>query len=372
MDRCDALIVGGGPAGSTCARALSSAGLDVIVVDRRTFPRPKVCAGWVTPPVFRDLGVTPQEYGAGRVCQAIRGFRLGLLGRPPVEVDYGRAVSHGVLRSEFDHYLLERSGARLVLGEPVGGVERAAGGWIINARFRAPVVVGAGGPRCPVARALGLGGRGPLVAALEAEFRLGPEGRALCRVDPERPELYFLPNLEGYGWCFRKGDTLNVGLGREDARGAAAAFAAFVDRLRAAGRIPAVPRERVRGHAYRLWEGAARTLVSDGALVVGDAAGLAHPKSGEGIRPAVESGLLAARTILVARGDYRRSNLEPFCAYLAQQLGPGAPQRSAFAAPVIRVAARVLLGVPALARSVVLDRWFLRRGEAPLSHAAPG
>jgi len=42
---CDALIVGGGPAGSTCARHLRHAGLDVLVVDRAAFPRDKVCAG---------------------------------------------------------------------------------------------------------------------------------------------------------------------------------------------------------------------------------------------------------------------------------------------------------------------------------------
>src|SRR5687768_17483918 len=51
VDSCDALVVGGGPAGSTCARALRNAGWDVIVLDRARFPRDKVCAGWVTPGV---------------------------------------------------------------------------------------------------------------------------------------------------------------------------------------------------------------------------------------------------------------------------------------------------------------------------------
>ncbi len=47
-DRCDVLVVGGGPAGSSCAFGLRDAGLDVVVVDRAHFPRDKVCAGWVT------------------------------------------------------------------------------------------------------------------------------------------------------------------------------------------------------------------------------------------------------------------------------------------------------------------------------------
>ena len=53
MERCDVLVVGGGPAGSSCARALHDAGLDVIVLDRAVFPRDKVCAGWITPQVDR-------------------------------------------------------------------------------------------------------------------------------------------------------------------------------------------------------------------------------------------------------------------------------------------------------------------------------
>ena len=58
MDRCDALIIGGGPAGSTCANALVRHGLDVLVLDRKAFPRDKVCAGWITPAVVEvpELG----------------------------------------------------------------------------------------------------------------------------------------------------------------------------------------------------------------------------------------------------------------------------------------------------------------------------
>ena len=76
MDRCDALIVGGGPAGSTCARELTLAGWKVLVIDRARFPRDKVCGGWVTPGVFRLLDLDPAEYRAtGRTLQEIRGFK---------------------------------------------------------------------------------------------------------------------------------------------------------------------------------------------------------------------------------------------------------------------------------------------------------
>ena len=59
MTACDVLIVGGGPAGSTCAWKLRRPGLDVVVWDRQTFPRDKVCAGWITPQVVDGAAARP-------------------------------------------------------------------------------------------------------------------------------------------------------------------------------------------------------------------------------------------------------------------------------------------------------------------------
>src|SRR5215475_9133248 len=120
METCDVLIVGGGPGGSSCARKLRQAGADVIVLDKASFPRDKVCAGWITPQVVTDLELDLDEYGRGRTLQAIRGFRSGLIGRAQdVTTSYDRIVSYGIRRCEFDHYLLDRSGASLRLGETV-------------------------------------------------------------------------------------------------------------------------------------------------------------------------------------------------------------------------------------------------------------
>ena len=80
MEAHDIVIVGGGPAGSTCAWRLRRAGFDVVVVDKATFPRDKVCAGWITPQVFDELRIDPGEYGIGRTCQPITGFRVGVIG----------------------------------------------------------------------------------------------------------------------------------------------------------------------------------------------------------------------------------------------------------------------------------------------------
>src|SRR5688572_16879329 len=107
----DAVVVGGGPAGSSCARVLHRAGWKVFVIDRARFPRDKVCAGWVTPGVFSLLDLDPDEYGAtGLTMQALRGFRTSVLGKPMIETRYPQTISYAIRRCEFDDYLLRRSG----------------------------------------------------------------------------------------------------------------------------------------------------------------------------------------------------------------------------------------------------------------------
>jgi len=98
-----------------------------------------------------------------------------------------------------------------------------------------------------------------------------------------------------------QGDYLNIGLGREGHQGLAEQLEDFCDFLRERGRIPATYRQ-IPGHAYLLRGRSQRRLVDDGVLLIGDAAGLAYPQSGEGIRPAVESGLIAAAVIAQPAG----------------------------------------------------------------------
>ena len=80
METCDVIIVGGGPAGSSCAWKLRDAGLEVVVVDRASFPRDKVCAGWITPAVVEELQLDLADYRRDRILQPITGFVTGLIG----------------------------------------------------------------------------------------------------------------------------------------------------------------------------------------------------------------------------------------------------------------------------------------------------
>jgi len=373
MERCDVLVVGGGPGGSSCAWSLARSGFDVIVADKKSFPRDKVCAGWVTPQVFEALQLDPQTYAKDHVLQPIYGFRVSSTIGPSADVEYNAPISFGVRRCEFDTYLLRRSGARLALGAPIRGLRRSAHGWIANDAIEARIVVGAGGHFCPVAQRFRAenGSRRSLVVAQELEFRLADADAERCRVVPEVPELYFSADLAGYGWLVRKGEWLNVGLGRQDVWALSDHVLEFVDATREARQIPALPSPNLRGHAYRL-HGADECLGRDGVLLIGDAAGLAYPRSGEGIRPAVESGLLAARSIAQAGTRDPRDVHDAYQEAIRMRFGVA--RGPAWLDPLAvlpdswkRSAAAAALGNRAFARHVVIDRWFLHRREDALA-----
>ena len=369
MLTCDAMVVGGGPAGSTCAWNLRRAGFDVIVVDRARFPRDKACAGWITPQVIAAAELDVDEYRRGRTFQAITGFRAGLIGRAAdTEVRYAEAVSFGIRRCEFDHYLLERSGARLEMGTGIDTLRYDGRVWIVNERYAAPVLVGAGGHFCPVARRLNPHiANAPVVVAQEAEFPIDETDRAWATT-PDTPELYFCRDLKGYGWCFRKQGYLNIGLGRLDPRSLPRATSQFVEFLRRRRRVPAQGTLRWRGHAYLVSAPPRRQIVDEGVLLAGDAAGLAYRASGEGIRPAIESGAIAARTIVAAKGVYSDGSLQPYEEALRDRLDLNSEVRDAPAwrQTLAESIAPWLFGARWFVRHQVLDHAFLRREDPPL------
>ena len=370
MESCEVLIVGGGPAGSTCAGKLREAGVDVLLLDKENFPRSKPCAGWITPAVLETLAIDREEYRRERLLQDIRGFRTGLINGPEVVTRYGKVVSYGIRRCEFDNYLLERSAVRQALGEPVSALERKDNWWLVNGRIRARLVVGAGGHFCPVARLLGAKiGKEEVIVAQAAEFAMSREEERICPIPADTPALFFCRDMKGYGWLFRKGNFLNIGLGRMDKINLNRHMGEFRAFLRTRGYWGGRITAKFQGHAYLLYERqGGRRRVSDGALLIGDAAGLSHPQSGEGILPAIESALLAADTILAANGDYRADNLEPYAAKLAGRFGgagmeiPSSPLSSGF----LRFLGAGLLSSRWFVRHVVLDRWFLHTGRQAL------
>ncbi|MEX2146894.1 MAG: NAD(P)/FAD-dependent oxidoreductase [Candidatus Rokuibacteriota bacterium] len=212
----DVIVVGGGPGGSTAAWRLALAGVRTVVVDAAVFPRVKVCAGWVTRAALDDVEVDPDTYPL--TIQPFTACGLAFEGRRH-ETRWQRPASYGIVRREFDHYLLQRAaaaGADVREGARVISVQTSSDGVVVHTpqgALRAAAVIGAGGHRCPVAHALGdVSEREEVVVAQESETRLAP-GHAAAAWVTDAPELYLEPDLRGYGWYFPKEDVINIGVG---------------------------------------------------------------------------------------------------------------------------------------------------------------
>ena len=231
--------------------------------------------------------------------------------------------------------------------------------------FTAPVVIGAGGHRCPVAGALGetLSSE-QVVVAQESETRLAPAHAAALARFMDAPELYVEPDLRGYGWYFPKGDWVNIGIGVTGGNDGSLPRRrdALLGALRASGRLPAhVPIEPFKGHAYVVRRQAPRRLAGPRFCLVGDAAGLARDLSGEGIGPAIRSGRLAADAVLA----FLRAGvpLDGYAREIERLYGRGERgwlgRRVARVPDVIaRTAVRLVLGAAAARRRLVFGTIF--------------
>lgn len=364
----DALVVGGGPGGSTAAWRLANAGLKPLVLDAAVFPRVKICAGWVTPEALRDLEIDPDKYPL--TIQPFAACLLEFKGARHLTA-WRAPASYGIIRREFDLYLLERAaaaGADVRWGIRVTGVEQRPDGVTVQTdrgRFEAPLVIGAGGHRCPVAGALGeVSPLEEVVVAQESETRLPPEWVERLEAFMRAPELYVEPDLRGYGWYFPKQDFINIGVGCTGGGDGSLPRRreALVAALRASGMLPEdLPIEPFKGHAYVVRRRAPRRLSGARFMLVGDAAGLARDLSGEGIGPAIRSGRLAAEAARAFLSEGRP--LDGYAQQVAARYGPGEPgwlerQLGRLPEALARLAVRVVLGVGLARRRIVFDGIF--------------
>jgi len=296
MDRFDVIVIGAGPAGGAAAFRAARAGLSVALIDRKSFPRDKLCGGLVTGRARRHYAAIfghEMPFGPGE-CKTTVDFRYR--GQPVGRIENAPPLC-ATMRWDMDAMICGQAlgaGARDFTGQEVAALDFGARSLTLKhgPTLAYGVLIGADGVNSQVARHL----FGQSFERARIGFGLEIEATD-PHLDTEAPVRIDLAEAQwGYGWSFPKRRSTTIGVGGLLSKnpGMKRAMAAYCDRLGVTATDA-----HVRGQFLPF--GHFRPCPGRGAvLLAGDAAGLVDPITGEGIGHALNSGQLAAAAAIDA------------------------------------------------------------------------
>jgi geranylgeranyl reductase family protein len=289
----DVIVVGAGPAGATLAYELAKRGIGVLVLEKEKLPRYKCCAGGVTSKAAKLLDFDISEVVENVIYEITFTFNLG----SPYLGQHSQPLMYTVMRDVFDYFLVQRArqlGAALMDGQKITQIQ-VSGDWVeistADNNFRSRLVVGADGAYSVVARELGMRRSIEYATGIESEIVVPEEELAKWKSRAQM-ELGCVPR--GYAWVFPKRDHLSMGVSchTSKARHLNRHHQKFLNSLSMGSYTIA------RSSSHLIPTCTKGGLVwQDKALLLGDAAGLADPLTGEGIYYAILSAQLAAPVI---------------------------------------------------------------------------
>ncbi|MCF8108345.1 MAG: geranylgeranyl reductase family protein [Desulfohalobiaceae bacterium] len=290
----DVIIVGSGPGGCSAAHFLSRQGCRILMLEKNRLPRYKTCAGGVP-----DSGLRLFPFSFDQVIeQRIDRFTC-VHNQQSVTMEVPDGTLSMVMRDAFDLFLVEHSGAEVLEQKRVTRLAQTGNGVRVHTAdgktYTSHYVIGGDGPHSRVAAAMDLRRHRRNGLALEVEAPVPADilrsfqGRVLTGFD-------VLP--AGYYWVFPKSDHLSVGIGTMIPPNKAPLLPRLREHMSRYGID--ISTVRPRAHALSVFTRLER-LHRGRVLLVGDAAGLVDPYTGEGIRHALLSGKIAAECILQGR-----------------------------------------------------------------------
>ena len=306
QNRYDAVVVGAGPAGATAAFLLASKGLKVLILDKKSFPRDKLCGGlltYKTVNLLEEVFNTSIDFLKSRRVISYHSTRYNVVSSSGMSFK-GRLhyPFHFVGRDAYDDLWLKKAcqaGAEFRAGEKINTLG-CCGTKVSTAKgneFYGKFIIAADGVSSRVRRLLAakglIGGvwKANLATALEVHIPTGQLPNL-----PDSPHIYFGHIPWGYAWCF-PGEHRRIlgicGLNTKAGHSLRKCFREFLGSLHIpAGRIPAPASHALPYGNYLTNPG------SGNVLLAGDACGLADPLLGEGIYYAHKSAQLAAEAVI--------------------------------------------------------------------------
>lgn len=297
----DVIVVGAGPSGSAAAFTASKLGFHTILIEKEELPRVKTCGGGVSYKALKLIGGVPNSI----VEREVHGFQFS--GNDfNVVVKSPRLLGVTVMRNKFDYHLTkiaEKNGAEILSKTHIIRVyENSDHIEVISKdgkKIKGKILVGADGFPSTIAVKTGIFERiDPKQAGLAIEWDFSVNKEEIeSRIDPNLLYLYYLNLPFGYGWVFPKRDSISIGIGGMMARlkNPITVFSNFKRYIQKKMGIK-ISGKRYYSHLLPAG-GVKRKIYKNRIILVGDAAGLVDPLTGEGIYYAIASGIIAGRTI---------------------------------------------------------------------------
>ena len=327
MNNFDIIVVGGGPAGLTSAYQLNKYGFNVLLVDKNTFPRPKLCAGLLTKKtrkLVNDIfSVTTSDLKEKEVVDFCSDYYQIYFKDKLIYENEMEDAFYYVHRRVYDNFLfnlVKNTGVKIKEGTEVRDIDLFDSKVITKNgnEFKAEYIIGADGANSVIRKKIIAKRDDIKFEDFKKNMAVSLEAivpRSELKLDFDHPILYYGILNWGYGWIFPRKDSLVIGIAglKKDNKNFKDIFKEYLDLI-------GIKNKDINYTGWQLPYGNfLKEPFYNNTLLVGDAAGLVEPLTGEGIYYAHHSGLLAAKAINKAE-NYNRNLISTYKKSLDEEI----------------------------------------------------